>query len=74
MEDIKALKESYYTEDDYYDVKRFLELKAKVKAVFENNERKEKLKAFIVEKNSVKDDLTKIANDESYAKALGIQA
>ena len=32
MEDIKALKESYYTEDDYYDVKRFLELKAKVKA------------------------------------------
>ncbi len=74
MEDIKAQEESYCTESDYYDVKRFLELKAKVKAVFENNKRKEKLKAFIVEKNSVKDDLTKIANDESYAKALGIQA
>lgn len=73
MENIKA-QETYCTESDYYDVKRFLELKAKVKAVFESNERKEKLKAFIVEKNSVKDDLTKIANDESYAKALGIQA
>lgn len=73
MED-KVVGESYCSSDDYYDVKRFLELKAKVKTIFENSERKEKLKAYIVEKNSVKDDLTKIANDESYAKALGIQA
>lgn len=65
---------SYNTESDYYDVKRFLELKARVKSIFENTERKDKLKTFITEKNSIKDDLSKLANDESYAKALGIQA
>lgn len=64
----------YNTESDYYDVKRFLELKARVKSIFENTERKDKLKTFITEKNSIKDDLSKLANDESYAKALGIQA
>lgn len=65
---------SYNTESDYYDVKRFLELKARVKSIFENTERKDKLKTFITEKNNIKDDLSKLANDESYAKALGIQA
>lgn len=65
---------SYNTESDYYDVKRFLELKARVKSIFENTERKDKLKTFITEKNSIKDDLSKLANDESYVKALGIQA
>lgn len=72
MEDV--VRESYCTDSDYYDVKRFLELKAKVKTIFENSERKEKLKSFIANKNSIKDDLTKLASDESYAKALGIQA
>lgn len=57
---------------DYYDVKSYLELKVRVKAIFTNNERKERLKQYIKEKQQVKDDIKKISEDDNYLKALGL--
>lgn len=64
---------AYCTEDDYYTVKRFLETKAKVAAIFSNKERAEAVKNFIKDKNKIKDDMVKIAEDDSYSKALGLE-
>lgn len=64
--------EDYSTEDDYYDLKRFLELKVKLKVIFENSERAKKLKEHIANKNKIKDEMTKITEDESYVKGLGL--
>lgn len=65
------LKETWCTESDYYDVKRFLELKESVKKIFENPKRHEDLKAHITKKNKLKDEMTKISTDDAYGKALG---
>ena len=64
-------KETWYTESDYYDVKRFLELKESVKKIFENPKRHEDLKVYITKKNKLKDEMTKISTDDAYGKALG---
>jgi hypothetical protein len=64
-------KETWYTESDYYDVKRFLELKESVKKIFTNPKRHEDLKAYITKKNKLKDEMTKISTDDTYGKALG---
>lgn len=66
------VKESYHVEDDYYDLKRFFELRVKVKAMFENPERAKKLKEHIASKNKIKDEMTKVSEDENYAKGLGL--
>ena len=57
-------KETWYTESDYYDVKRFLELKESVKKIFENPKRHEDLKVYITKKNKLKDEMTKISTDD----------
>ena len=64
-------KETWDTESDYYDVKRFLELKESVKKIFENPKRHEDLKVYITKKNKLKDEMTKISTDDAYGKALG---
>lgn len=67
-------EEKYYTESDYYDVKRFLELKATIAKIFANPQRAKDVRAFIASKNKIKDDMEKIATDDNYAKALGLTA
>lgn len=74
MEDVVKAEAHYYTSDDYYDVKRFLELKAKIKIIFQNEKRANDLRAYIKEKNTIKDDMVKISEDSNYTKALGITA
>lgn len=66
--------QSFYPEDDYYTLKRYLEDKEKIKAIFSNPERKEKLKEFISSKDAVKNEMKKISEDENYAKGLGLTA
>jgi phosphopantetheine adenylyltransferase len=64
--------ETYHTEDDYYQVKRFIESKSTVKKIFSNPKRHEDLKKYILEKNKIKDEMTKISTDDAYGKALGL--
>ena len=63
--------EKYYTDSDYYTVKEYLKTKALVKKIFANPKRHEDLKKFIISKDSIKDEMTKISTDDTYAKALG---
>lgn len=63
--------ETYCTESDYWSVKRVLEAKAEMKQIFANPKRYADLKKYILAKNQVKDELTKIATDDAYGKALG---
>lgn len=67
-------EETYNTECDYYDVKRYLESKANVARIFANPKRAKDVRAFIAGKNKIKDDMEKIATDDNYAKALGLTA
>lgn len=63
---------NWYSEDDYYTLKRFLESKQKVKEIFANPQRSKELKEFMQKKETVKDEMKKITEDESYAKGLGL--
>ena len=63
---------SFNTDSDYYDLKRYLETKQIVKEIFANPERAKALRGYIANKNSIKDEMTKITEDESYAKGLGL--
>jgi len=67
-------EETYNTESDYWDVKRYLESKANVARIFANPKRAKDVRAFIAGKNKIKDDMEKIATDDNYAKALGLTA
>ncbi|MDX9744788.1 MAG: hypothetical protein RBT59_13280 [Arcobacteraceae bacterium] len=64
--------ERYCTENDYWSVKRTLEAKAEIKQIFANPKRYADLKKYILAKNQLKDDLTKVATDDAYGKALGV--
>jgi len=64
--------ETYSTESDYWTVKRAIESKAELKQIFTNPKRYADLKKYILDKNQVKDELTKIATDDAYGKALGV--
>lgn len=70
--DEEITEEKFCTEDDYWQLKRFLEAKQTMKRVFNNPKRAEALKGYIKSKNQVKDDMKNIAEDESYAKGLGL--
>lgn len=65
-------EESYCTDSDYWDLKRFLELKNVMKRIFNNPERAKALRTFIANKEQVKTDIKKISEDENYAKGLGL--
>jgi|GEM_PF-3690972 len=70
--EIKEKDSSFCAAKDYYTLKSFLELKQKTTDIFKNKERANNLKTYIKEQNNIKDDLVKIANDENYLKALGL--
>lgn len=63
---------NWYSEDDYYTLKRFLESKQQVKEIFANSQRSKELKELMQKKETVKDEMKKITEDESYAKGLGL--
>lgn len=64
--------ENFSTEDDYYQLKRYLEYKQTMGRVFNNPIRAKALREYIKSKNTIKDDMQKISEDESYAKGLGL--
>lgn len=68
------INETFNVESDYWDLKRFLELKGCMERIFKNPKRAKALREFIQIKNKQKDDIKKISEDENYAKALGIGA
>lgn len=68
----KGEEKNWRSEDDYYDIKRFLELKQQIKEIFSNPERSKGLKEFMKKKESIKDEMKKITEDETYAKGLGL--
>lgn len=65
-------EESFHTDSDYWDLKRYLELKNTMKKIFNNPKRAKALRDYISNKNQVKDDIRKISEDENYVKGLGI--
>ena len=72
--DEESTEENFCTEDDYWQLKRFLEAKQTMKRVFNNLKRAEALRGYIKSKNQIKDDMKNIAEDESYAKGLGLKS
>lgn len=65
-------EESFHTDSDYWDLKRYLELKNTMKKIFNNPKRAKALRDYISNKNQLKDDIRKISEDENYVKGLGI--
>lgn len=65
-------EESFHTDSDYWDLKRYLELKNTMKKIFNNPKRAKALRDYISNKNQVKDDIRKISEDENYVKGLGV--
>lgn len=70
--DDESMGENFSTSEDYWDLKRFLELKQTMSRVFNNPKRAEALRGYIKSKNQIKDDMKNIAEDDSYAKGLGL--